>query len=113
MGTPESTVAAAESLDTGPGAPPSTVKAFGDPHLVNIHGERFDIFREGAHVLLRIPKGAVGRKVFLNVVAEARRSGVACSDLYFKTLNVTGKWAEEIRSGGLHYFASRPSSVTS
>jgi hypothetical protein len=88
------------------------VKAVGDPHLVNVHGERFDIFQEGTHVLLLIPKGAV-ETAFLNVMAEAWRSGSACSDLYFKTMNVTGKWVEEIHEGGLQYFASRPSSDTS
>jgi hypothetical protein len=87
-------------------------KATGDPHLVNIHGQRFDIFQEGMHVLLRIPKGAVS-KVFLNVVAEARHSGAACSDLYFKALNVTGKWVEAVHHGSLQYFASMPGSEAS
>jgi hypothetical protein len=105
-------VPAGSGLSAPPAPSAPTVKAFGDPHLVNVHGERFDIFQEGTHVLLLIPKGAF-EKAFLNVVAEARRSGVACSDLYFKTLNVTGKWAEEIRKGGLQYFASRPSKATS
>jgi hypothetical protein len=89
-------------------------KAVGDPHLVNMHGERFDVFQEGKHVLLLIPKDAVG-KVLLSVMAEARGSGAACSDLYFKTLNVTGKWVEEVHQdhGGLQFFASSPSSDTS
>merc|ERR1719382_628464 len=104
------TVSAPTSTVVPPAAP--LLQAVGDPHLVNMHGERFDIFKEGKFVLLRIPKGAI-ETALLNVAAEARRSGVACSDLCFKTLNVTGKWAEEIHQGGLHYFASRPSSMTS
>jgi hypothetical protein len=95
-----------------PGTQSQSLQAVGDPHLVNMHGERFDIFQEGTHVLLLIPKGAV-ETAFLNVMAEAWRSGSACSDLYFKTVNVTGKWVEEIHEGGLQYFASRPSSDTS
>merc|ERR1719382_1225357 len=100
------TVSAPTSTVVPPAAP--LLQAFGDPHLVNMHGERFDILKEGKFVLLRIPKGAI-ETALLNVAAETQRSGKACSDLYFKTLNVTGNWAEEAHPGGLRYFANKPS----
>merc|ERR1719382_208783 len=31
--------------------------AVGDPHLENVHGERFDLMKPGKHVLINIPRG--------------------------------------------------------
>jgi hypothetical protein len=101
----------ASSVDV---SPPSTshvvtAAATGDPHMVNMRGQRFDIMQAGAHVLLRIPRGAVAETSLLAAEAYAERSGPACSELYFKSLNLTGRWADELRSGGFQFFAGAPS----
>ncbi|CAK0888648.1 unnamed protein product [Prorocentrum cordatum] len=65
--------------------------AVGDPHLRNVHGERFDLMKPGKHVLINIPRGAgaeralasragrrapVGRTVRGYVLSGAERDGV-------------------------------------
>merc|ERR1719149_558299 len=50
-----------------------SVAAVGDPHLENIHGERFDVMRPGKHVLIHIPRGERVEKAMLRVEAEASR----------------------------------------
>lgn len=84
------------------------LKAAGDPHLVNMFGQRFDIFQDGRHVLLQIPMGAVEGSSLFVVTADTQKSGGACSELYFRSLNVTGKWADEVQEGGYQFFADRP-----
>jgi len=79
------------------------VAATGDPHLQNIHGERFDVMKPGRHVLIHIPRGEPAKSTLLRVEAEANRLGGQCSDMYFQRLNVTGAWAEATQPGGYHY----------
>ena len=81
--------------------------ATGDPHLQNIHGERFDLMKEGKHVLISIPRGESAELTLLRVQADARRLGGRCTDMYFQELNVTGSWAEAKRTGGYHYDVSQ------
>merc|ERR1719310_1776922 len=80
--------------------------AVGDPHLQNIHGERFDLMREGRHVLISIPRGKSAEQAMLRVQADARRLGGQCADMYFQELNITGSWAEAKQAGGYHYSVS-------
>jgi len=77
--------------------------AVGDPHLQNIHGQRFDLLKPGRHVLIHIPRWEPAQSTLLRVEAEANRLGEQCSDMYFQRLNVTGAWAEAKRPGGYHY----------
>jgi len=90
----------------GAGCPaPSPASAVGDPHLQNVHGEKFDLMKEGKHVLIHIPRKSV-QNVLLRVDAEAQRLGAGkCADIYFQTLNITGAWADETKRGGLRYSA--------
>lgn len=81
----------------------TTTSATGDPHLQNMHGQRFDLMRSGEHVLINIPHGVRPEDAVLRVVAVAHRSGEACADMYFQRLNVTGLWAEARQAGGYHY----------
>jgi len=76
-------------------ASPGSVHAVGDPHLVNIYGQRFDIYQPGAHVLLQVPRGAARNTTKLHVRAYAKQMGALCEELYFQTLNVTGRWVED------------------
>jgi hypothetical protein len=85
----------------------SGASAVGDPHLQNIHGERFDLMKAGKHVLINIPRGTSAEAAFLRVQADARRLGGQCADMYFQQLNVTGSWAEAKQAGGLHYSVSQ------
>merc|ERR1719284_438119 len=83
------------------------VAATGDPHLQNVHGERFDLMKPGKHVLINIPRGASAEDALLRVQADARRLGGDCADMYFQELNVTGSWADAKQAGGYHYSVSQ------
>merc|ERR1719437_236083 len=83
------------------------VAATGDPHLQNVHGERFDLMKPGKHVLINIPRGVSAEKALLRVQAHARRLGGQCADMYFQDVNVTGSWAEAKHAGGYHYSVSQ------
>ncbi|CAK0900256.1 unnamed protein product [Prorocentrum cordatum] len=85
----------------------SGASAVGDPHLQNVHGERFDLMKEGRHVLINIPRGKGAEQAMLRVQADARRLGGNCADMYFQELNVTGSWAEARQAGGYRYSASQ------
>jgi len=90
-----------------PPAPPGGAQAVGDPHLQNVHGERFDLMKVGKHVMLNIPRGMSAENVLLRVQADAVRLGGHCADLYFQELNITGSWAEAKKVGGYHYVVSQ------
>jgi len=68
------------------------VQATGDPHLTNVLGQRFDLHREGWHTLVQVPRGAKRGAALLTVEGEARQMGVACADVYFQSVNLTGRW---------------------
>jgi len=82
--------------------------ATGDPHLMNVLGQRFDLMKPGKHVLINVPRGMDAENALLRVQADARRLGGSCADLYFQEVNVTGSWAEANQAGGYHYSASQP-----
>lgn len=86
--------------------------AQGDPHLQNLHGERFDLMKPGRHVLIAIPRGTGGEDALLYVQADAHRIGGQCADTYFRTLNITGAWAETKRAGGFSYSAQEAANGT-
>jgi len=98
-----STVQATPTPAGGAGAGASAV---GDPHLQNIHGERFDLMKAGKHVLINIPRGMSAENALLRVQADARRLGGQCADMYFQQVNVTGSWAEVKQARGYHYSVS-------
>jgi len=69
------------------------VSATGDPHLVNIHGQRFDLMQPGLHTLVHIPRRAEAARTFLDIRAAVQRVGASCADMYIMSINVTGVWA--------------------
>ncbi|CAK0850465.1 unnamed protein product [Prorocentrum cordatum] len=91
------------SLTSGPSSffPGSVVtsSAFGDPHMKNAFGERFDLMAPGNHVLINIPRGERAEENLLRVQADARRLGKQCTVPCFQDLNVTGSWAEAEQAG--------------
>jgi len=94
-----------------PATPPAS--ATGDPHMQNIHGERFDLMKPGKHVLINIPRGIGASGARLRVQADAVQLGNNCGDLYFQTLNVTGSWAETKQPGGYHFSVSQSDAAPS
>jgi len=84
---------------------PADPTATGDPHMMNIHGQRFDLMQAGWHTLLHILRGARAPETLLRIVAEARRLSDGCSDIYFEGINITGAWAETAQTGGLRFDA--------
>jgi len=70
------------------------VSASGDPHLVNVQGQHFDVLKSGAHVLLNVPMRAPPSQALLLVEADAQKVGGACAETYFMEVNITGKWVE-------------------
>jgi len=103
-----------EAAKPKPARKETAAKAVGDPHLVNMYGQRFDILREGNHTLIQIPRHAEPRATLLKVNGEALHMGGACADMYFHSISVKGKWAEDLaytlskgqsRSAGFNFFA--------
>ena len=86
--------------------------ATGDPHLQNIHGERFDLMKPGRHVLINIPRGERAESALLRVDAKASKLGGLCDEIYFTEVNVTGSWAYEHHVGGYQYDSQGDASDT-
>jgi len=61
--------------------------------------------RPGKQVLIHIPLGQRVENALLRVVADARRLGAQCADMYFQELNITGAWVDGKTAGGLHFRA--------
>jgi hypothetical protein len=95
-----------------PSPTPGGASAVGDPHLQNIHGDRFDLMQAGKHVLINIPRGMSAANALLRVQAEAVRLGGHCADMYFQAVNVTGSWADAKQPGGYHYASSQHEAKT-
>jgi len=89
--------------------PSAQVSAKGDPHLQNIHGQRFDLMKLGKHVLIHIPRRARIANTMLKVEGDVQQMGGPC-EMYFQELNITGEWVNAERSGGLNFRAHGPRS---
>jgi len=76
-----------------PSPTPSAASAVGDPHLVNIYGQRFDLMQPGLHSLVHIPRGAEAVRTLLDIRADVQRVGAMCTDMYVQAINATGAWA--------------------
>merc|ERR1719159_1153760 len=87
------------------------VSAVGDPHMQNILGQHFDLAQPGEYTLLEIPRGASASHALLHVTADAKHEGGACSDMYFKALNITGLWVSAQQKDGYMYTAGAPQPV--
>ncbi|CAK0812812.1 unnamed protein product, partial [Prorocentrum cordatum] len=112
--TPSSTATPSPSPSPTSALPATAMpSATGDPHLQNIHGERFDLTKPGTYVLINIPRGKGADSAMLRVQADAVRLGKHCGDLYFQELNVTGRWAEAKQAGGYHYSVSQQEATSS
>jgi hypothetical protein len=81
-----------------------SVSGTGDPHLVNVLGQRFDLYQPGVHSLIQIPK-SLREKTALLVKARASHVGGSCTDLYFTEINITGTWTRGRRAADLTWAA--------
>jgi len=93
-----------------PAPTPGAAAAVGDPHMQNVHGERFDLMKPGKHVMLNIPRGMTAENALLRVQADAVRLGEHCADMYFHKLNITGSWVEAKQVGGYQFAVSQQAS---
>jgi len=92
-----------------PSPTPSAASAKGDPHLVNIHGQRFDLMQPGLHSLVHIPRRAEAVRTLLDIQAEVRRVGATCADMYVQSINATGAWASAPEHpAGIFFSAKTP-----
>jgi len=87
--------------NSGPNIGP--VSGVGDPHLTNMYGERFDVYRTGVIILLQIPRMVGPQDTLLHLEADARRLGDACSEVFFQTVRISGAWTNQ--SAGITFFA--------
>jgi len=99
-------VSGSGSSNSGSGGDSDSSSAVGDPHLQNVHGEKFDLMKPGRYVLINIPRGGDVDNTLLRVEADARRLGGHCADMYFQELNITGSWAYAKQAGWLLYQAN-------
>lgn len=80
---------------SAPTTPSGEASAVGDPHLSNLRGEHFDIYRPGNLVLLQLPRRAQPARALLLVEADARRTmGDPCS-VYFQAITISGAWTNQ------------------
>lgn len=91
------------------------VSGLGDPHLTNMYGERFDLYRTGSNILLQIPRWSSSDTALLHLEADATRMGDQCADVYFQMVTISGSWTNETEE--MRFFANgdtlgMPSSMT-
>jgi len=99
-----------------------SVRAVGDPHMVNVRGEKFDILRPGKYTFLSVPRSVPKRERFLSIQALVRapmkkkggrhRRKHSCSgELFITALRVEGEWLGPLGSLQFHAKASKRLSV--
>ncbi|CAK0818794.1 unnamed protein product [Prorocentrum cordatum] len=71
--------------------PAPTVGAKGDPHLVNLQGEHFDINHEGTFALLRFPQAAEKPAEFSLQATVQPDAGKPCTT-YITHVEISGAW---------------------
>jgi len=73
--------------------PDCSAGVVGDPHLTNLHGEKFDI-HDGLHRLVHYPRGASQEDALFMVDARAVDMGKDrdCYSVYLDSVKLSGKW---------------------
>jgi len=99
------TPAPSPSVTTAP--TPAGPSAYGDPHMVNLRNERFDVRKQGAHVFLQIPRKATPEDTYLRVEGHVQHFK-NCQVQFIKKINITGKWVDEKSPGGRFFDADVP-----
>lgn len=67
--------------------------AYGDPHLQNIHGKKFDV-HDGLHRLVHFPRGSSESEALLKVDADASMmpGETSCYNVFFHSAKLSGTW---------------------
>lgn len=68
----------------------SVPHAVGDPHMMNIRGESFEVRKPGVHTFLTMPQNSNVESALLQV--DALLLGDDCSALFIKRINIAGRW---------------------
>lgn len=65
----------------------------GDPHVLNMQGEKFDILHAGEYSILQVPRDANADNTFLSVLASIERANKKwCESMFIDKVTITGKW---------------------
>lgn len=89
----------------------SAIQAFviatGDPHMVNLLGQKFDLVERGHQVLINIPQGASPSKALLRVDALVS-GGANCNLTFIRGVNMSGAWVNDRKGdvNGYQYYAA-------
>jgi len=67
----------------------------GDPHIVNLKGESFDILQTGNFLMLSIADISGQERNLLRAEIEISRVGETCSEAYIQKLTLLGPWVSE------------------
>lgn len=92
-----------EKLDSPPGGS-------GDPHVVNVNGEHFEVFQLGEHTLVHHPRFAPVNETLLDVKVTIAPCNYDlftwnCNSRFIETVNVSGSLIGEKNS--VHFFAGK------
>lgn len=76
-----------------PSSTNQNVTAYGDPHLSNLQGKKFDV-HDGLHRLVHYPRGASESEALLKIDADAMMmpGETSCYNVFFQSAMVSGKW---------------------
>jgi len=77
-------------------SPTISLEATGDPHLVNVRGDHFDVYQPGRLSLLCLPRSVEPLRALLLVEADAERMGGLCS-VYFQAVTISGLWTNQTK----------------
>jgi len=85
-------------------AEPAKVK--GDPHIVNMKGEHFDIMATGNMLMLEVPHKSTADNLKMAMHADIERLDIVeCGPTFIQAVQMTGSWLEhntvEIRAGSI------------
>jgi hypothetical protein len=72
--------------------PSGSVNAFGDPHMKNVRGEKFEVRKPGVHTFLDVPQGSTADSVLLRVDALVKAEATKCSAMFIKRVDIAGRW---------------------
>jgi len=74
--------------------------AAGDPHLVNMRGQHFDVRRPGQYPFLVVPRFARARdsQLFVQASIAPVKGTATCTGLYITTVLLQGSWLGKVRS---------------
>lgn len=74
-------------------------KAFNDPKVVNMAGEKFEILQSGTFTMLQVVQGAEQK---LQILATIDRAGSRCGATYIQNVSLHGAWVSDLGVPAFH-----------